>query len=104
MPQQCNVCERSIDRNEDRINCDICKCLVHGNCSGLSKQEITCLMNPNRKLNFFCNKCNITNIVGTMQAEITALKSGVTELKTTISNLNGKTVNNVISGHDGLYV
>lgn len=86
----CYVC--NIDASEENgIACDLCHAIVHTTCSGLSRTEIQCIKNKNRKLTFHCDTCmdvksqlskirELTETVSTLQNEITSLKEKLSPL------------------------
>ncbi|KAJ3654440.1 hypothetical protein Zmor_005034 [Zophobas morio] len=80
MPVVCNKCNKSANDN-DVIVCDLCKSSIHSICAGLSRQESECVRLKKSKLRYFCDKCNIVEIIGGLRAEVEKLRSEVAELK-----------------------
>lgn len=86
----CYVCDVEASDDND-ISCDLCRALVHTTCSGLSRTEVQCVKSKNRKLSFYCVKCNdfrsqlpkindLTSVVAALQEEVIMLKSKLSPL------------------------
>lgn len=93
----CAVCKSNI-KEEDCIYCDICKLQHHGTCAGLTRQEVVCLRNANRKINFFCTGCNLIDTVNSLRSEISTLKMELNAVKKATQEKNDIPV--VFSGND----
>ena len=78
MSGKCSICKRNC---KDSLSCDICGQVSHPNCAGVSPQEAECLRASNRKIRYFCEKCNIVDIVSTLQQEVNELKNELSEMK-----------------------
>ena len=78
MSSKCQVCKRVC---KDGLTCDICGQSFHPSCADVSPQEAECLKSSSRKVRYFCEKCNIVDVVSNLQQEISELKKQITELK-----------------------
>ncbi|KAJ3654345.1 hypothetical protein Zmor_013538 [Zophobas morio] len=76
---KCSKCAN--DWPGDKLLCDMCYLPIHSSCVGILKAEKACLLNKNRKINFFCGNCDIVKILGALKGEIAILKAEVDELK-----------------------
>ena len=86
---KCSKCANECPDN-DKIICDMCHLPIHINCAGISKAEKGCLQSKNRKINFFCDKCDILSIIAHLKGEIDTLKADMNELKNTNNNDPGQ--------------
>ncbi|KAJ3658392.1 hypothetical protein Zmor_010132 [Zophobas morio] len=94
MSSKCPSCKRNC---KDGLTCDICKQSFHPNCAGVSPEEAECLRSPNRKVRYFCDKCNIMDVVTNLQQEIDELKKQIVELKKATEERAGGTDNNTVN-------
>lgn len=78
----CTHCGKT-GRNSDCVTCDICRKLVHTECSDLSRLEIECIRSKSRKIHYYCDKCDIVATINKLKSELDSIK---TELKAVKSN------------------
>jgi hypothetical protein len=76
----CRKCNQSVSTN-DVILCDGCKSPFHPTCAGLSRQEADVLRAKKRKITFFCDKCNVVQVIDELRADMSALKNEIEALK-----------------------
>ena len=69
MPELCIICKKT-SSNNDGVVCDIGRHSIHITCAGISRQEADCLKSAKRKINFFCENCNIMEIVTALKTEV----------------------------------
>lgn len=69
---------------------------MHSGCAGLSSAEAECIRSASRKINFFCDNCNIVATINTLKDEINNLKTELENLK--ITHKAG--INNILSEED----
>lgn len=101
MPECC-VCNTKV-HVDDRVVCDICNAAMHGTCAGLSHPETSCVKNVNRRLHFFCKRCNLIDIVNELKSEIVALKMELEEMKNVPENSGEALAGSITSdGHRAL--
>ncbi|KAB0790482.1 hypothetical protein PPYR_15120 [Photinus pyralis] len=78
---KCNVCANNVDADKE-LKCDACDKPVHTTCSGLSRAEIKCLNDKDRRIKFLCENCSsdrlqlgdLVKMMLEMRDEINALK------------------------------
>lgn len=80
----CSLCKK-VASDSDSVTCDICHKPVHNNCAGLSKVEVDCLRSKRRRVNFYCDNCDIVSTINELKSNILELK---TELETLKNNAN----------------
>jgi hypothetical protein len=90
MPTVCATCSVSY-KDDERVACDICKIVQHGVCLGLSRTEISVLRNPNRRISFFCQNCNLVETVRSLKDELQSLKNEIDQLKSA-TKTNGENI------------
>ncbi|KAJ3666174.1 hypothetical protein Zmor_001627 [Zophobas morio] len=82
MSLKCHICKKNC---KDGLSCDICGQISHPNCAGVSPQEAECLKSTAGKIRYFCEKCNIVDVVSNLQQELNQLKNELSEMKNQIS-------------------
>lgn len=87
----CGECKNSVTKDSDGINYDLCRAMLHVTCAGLSRLEADCLKSRKKRINFFCNKCNLVDIFENLKKEIEKLSSFLNKLKRKNANANDAT-------------
>ena len=82
----CTYCGKK-GRNNDCVTCDICRKLVHTDCSGLSRMEIECIRSNSRKIHYYCDKCDIVATINKLKSELDVLKSELEVMKNNQGNV-----------------
>ena len=57
----CPVCEKNCNKNQQSVQCSICKNQVHRKCNGITKAEFDTLVEEDDDIPFHCILCNIKN-------------------------------------------
>ena len=55
------VCEKNCNKNQQFIQCSLCKSWVHHKCNGITKAEFYILVEEDDDIPFHCILCNIKN-------------------------------------------
>lgn len=74
------MCSKTAN-DTDSVTCDICRNLVHSTCAGLSRAEVDCLRSKRKKINFFCDNCDIISTINDLKKNILELKTEIEALK-----------------------
>ncbi|XP_019870768.1 uncharacterized protein LOC109599254 [Aethina tumida] len=78
----CSVCRDFIANASDGIKCDKCGKGIHVTCAKLSRNEIVCLRQTERKVQFHCDGCRtgdleearLLGLINTLEDEIRHIK------------------------------
>ncbi|KAJ3665923.1 hypothetical protein Zmor_001387 [Zophobas morio] len=81
----CSKCNKKCSETEGTV-CDLCHHPIHFNCGGITKAEKACLQNKNRRIQYFCDRSNLSSVIDGLKDEIASLKAEVKELKNIHSN------------------
>ena len=83
---KCLVCEGAVAVDRE-IACDLCKKFVHTTCSGLTRNEISCLKTKERKIHYYCDVCSEFK---NQLATIHELKDTINKLRSEVEILKDK--------------
>lgn len=81
MSATCGKCDLGPVNNNDKVFCDICRQSFHDVCVGISRQEASCLRAKERRITFFCGKCNVMDTLKQLKEDIDTLKSEMQKIK-----------------------
>lgn len=95
----CSMCKK-VATDSDSVTCDICRGSVHSTCAGLSKAEVDCLRSKRRRINYYCDKCDIISTINDLKKNILDLKTEMEELKNT-KNVNDPESNKKLTMSEG---
>ena len=74
-------CAKCNELCPDGIKCDICGLLVHPDCAGLSRTEVSCLRAKQRKISFYCENCDVVNIIKSLKDQIEHTSHEIASIK-----------------------
>lgn len=85
MSNKCVICDQLANYDKE-IVCDFCRDVTHTTCSGLSRNEITCLKVKDRKISYYCLRCeNLKKQISQLQdlsSKVESLENELKEIKT----------------------
>ncbi|KAJ3640311.1 hypothetical protein Zmor_003620 [Zophobas morio] len=82
MSKKCIKCN---DLCPDGISCDFCGSFMHSDCVGLSRAEVQCLRQKQRRIPFYCEDCDIVKLVKSLKDQIQRLSNEIANIKKEVS-------------------
>jgi hypothetical protein len=78
MSSECNKCNTKCT---DEVCCDLCRKMLHPEYASVSKSKAINLRAKNRKINFYCENCDIVGMIRSFKTQIQSLSEEITSLK-----------------------